>query len=256
MSVVESSLEGRVALVTGASRKLGAEIAVALGRRRARVAVNYNASAAAAGEVVRAVKDAGGQAVAIQGDVADLNAIDRLVDHTLNAFGALDILVNNAGPYTDIPLASLPPAEWDGIMNTNLRAAYYAAQLAFRSMEARGWGRIVSISAGSAFVRNHSIYGLAKSALLALTESLALEFAPHVTVNAIAPGLIEDPALPEELKAAVREDTPLHLLVTNPQVAEMVCLLCSPAFDLVTGQVIVMDGGQTLPRGMTFENPE
>ena len=139
-------------------------------------------------------------------------------------------------------------------MNTNLKAAYYASQLAFRFMKTQGWGRVVSISAGSAFVRNHSVYGLAKNALLVLTEALALDFAPHVTVNAVAPGLIDDPSVPEGTKDAAKQDTPLRRLVTYPQVADMVCLLCSPAFDTVTGQVIVMDGGQTIPRGMTHEN--
>jgi NAD(P)-dependent dehydrogenase (short-subunit alcohol dehydrogenase family) len=123
-------------------------------------------------------------------------------------------------------------------------------------MKAQGWGRVVSISAGSAFVRNHSVYGLAKSALLALTGSLALEFAPQVTVNAVAPGLIDDPEVPAWLKEAVEKDTPLHRLVTYQEVADMVCLLCTPEFDTVTGQVILMDGGQTIPRGMTFDNIE
>ncbi len=141
-------------------------------------------------------------------------------------------------------------------MDTNLKAAYYASQLAFQSMQVRGWGRVVSVSAGSAFVRNHSVYGLAKSALLTLTESLALEFAPQVTVNAVAPGLIDDPDVPVEIREIARRDTPLHRLVTYQEVADMVCLLCSPAFDAVTGQVILMDGGQTIPRGLIFENNE
>lgn len=256
MSSLETSLDRRVALVTGASRKLGAAIATALGYQGARLVVNYNTSITAAEDLVQTLRDEGGEAIAIQGDVSGPQAIARLVDQTLEAYGALDILVNNAGPYTDAPLASLPPDQWDWIMDTNLKAAYYASQLAFRHMRAQGWGRVVSISAGSAFVRNHSVYGLAKSALLALTESLALEFAPHVTVNAVAPGLIDDPDVPTEVKEAAMRDTPLHRLVTYQEVADMVCLLCSPTFDPVTGQVIRMDGGQTIPRGMTFENFE
>jgi NAD(P)-dependent dehydrogenase (short-subunit alcohol dehydrogenase family) len=256
MSPPHDSLARRVALITGASRKLGAAIATAFSYRGARVVVNYNTSASEAEALVRSLKAEGGEAVAIQGDVSDPQAIAGLVEGALGAFGALDILVNNAGPYTDTSLASLPPEDWDWIIDTNLKAAYYASQLAFRSMEARGWGRIVSISAGSAFVRNHSVYGLAKSALLALTESLALDFAPQVTVNAVAPGLIDDPSVPEPLKKAVRQDTPLKRIVTYQQVADMVCLICSPSFDTVTGQVIVMDGGQTIPRGMTFEDLE
>lgn len=246
------SLDQRVALVTGASRKLGATIATELVRQGARVVVNYHSSATEANALTQALRGEGGEAVAIQGDVSDANSIAGLIDKTLDTFGTLDILVNNVGPYTDIPLATLPLDEWDWIMNTNLRAAYYASQLAFQSMKTQGWGRILSISATSAFVRNHSVYGLAKNAVLTLTESLALDFAPQVTVNAVAPGLIDDPTVPTKIKDTVLQDTPLHQLVTYQQVAEMVCLLCSPAFDMVTGQVIIMDGGQAIPRGITF----
>jgi NAD(P)-dependent dehydrogenase (short-subunit alcohol dehydrogenase family) len=250
------SLDYRVALVTGASRKLGAIIATALVRQGAQVVVNYNTSAAEADALIQAMRGEGGDAVAIQGDVSDANSIARLIDKTLDMYGTLDILVNNAGPYIDTPFARLPPSEWDWILNTNLKAAYYTSQLAFQSMKTKGWGRIVSISATSALVRNHSVYGLAKNALLTLTESLALDFAPQVTVNAVAPGLIDDPTVPTEIKNTVIRDTPLHLLVTYQQVADMVCLLCSPAFDIVTGQVIVMDGGQAIPRGITFDSDE
>lgn len=246
------SLDHRVALVTGASRKLGATIATALVHQGARVVVNYNTSAAEADALIQALRSEGGDAIAIQGDVSDPNSIAKLIDKTLDTFGTLDILVNNAGPYTDTPLASLPLDEWDWIMNTNLKATYYASQLAFQSMKIQGWGRIVSISATSAFVRNHSVYGLAKNAILTLTESLALDFAPQVAVNAVAPGLIDDPTVPTEIKDTVLQDTPLRQLVTYQQVADMVCLLCTPAFDILTGQVIVMDGGQAIPRGMTF----
>jgi NAD(P)-dependent dehydrogenase (short-subunit alcohol dehydrogenase family) len=253
---LNASLDHRVALVTGASRKLGAAIVTELVCHGARVVVNYNTSSSAADALVQALRGAGGEAVAIQGDVSDTNSITRLIDKSRDTFGTLDILVNNAGPYTDIPLANLPLDDWDWIMNTNLKAVYYASQLAFRAMKTQGWGRIVSISATSAFVRNHSVYGLAKNALLSLTEALALDFAPQVTVNAVAPGLIDEPTVPVGISDAVRQDTPLHQLVTYQQVAEMVCLLCSPAFDIVTGQVIVMDGGQAIPRGATFADNE
>jgi NAD(P)-dependent dehydrogenase (short-subunit alcohol dehydrogenase family) len=252
MFAPHASLDHRVALVTGASRKLGSAIASALIHQGIRVAINYNTSASEAHALVEAAASKGVDAVAIQGDLSDTASITRLVDKTLETFGTLDILVNNFGPYTDVPFSSLRPEDWDWIMNTNLKAAYYASQLAIPSMKSHGWGRIVSISAGSAFVRNHSVYGLAKNALLVLTESLALDFAPQVTVNSIAPGLIEDPTVPAEIMEAVRQDTPLRRLVTYQEVANMVCLLCSPAFDTVTGQVILMDGGQVIPRGMTF----
>ena len=252
----DTSLDRRVALVTGASRKLGATIAAELSLRGARVVVNYNTSTVAAEDLASKLRNEGGEAIAIQADVSDPHAVTRLIDQTLENYGALQILVNNAGPYTDVPFAKLSPDQWDWIINTNIKAAYYASQLAFRSMSVQGWGRVVSISAGSAFVRNHAVFGLAKNALLTLTESLALEFAPQVTVNAVAPGLIDDPQVPAGISMNVQQDTPLRRLVTYQEVADMVCLLCSPAFDAVTGQVIVMDGGQTISRGMIFDDQE
>jgi NAD(P)-dependent dehydrogenase (short-subunit alcohol dehydrogenase family) len=247
---MSSELAGRAALVTGGSRRLGAEIVRALARQGVGVAVNYRDSGEAARALAQAVQGEGGQAEAFYGDVADEASLHQLVQTAHDRFGRLDILVHNAGPYVDAPLARLAAEQWDVIFDTNVKAAFLAAQHAFPLMQANGWGRIVNISAGSAFVRNHSVYGLAKNALQTLTEALALEFGPDVTVNAIAPGLMDDPEVEAEVRQAMREDTPLRRLATLPAVANMVCLLCSSAFDTVTGQVIVMDGGQTLPRGM------
>lgn len=115
-------------------------------------------------------------------------------------------------------------------------------------MKGKGWGRIINISAGSAFMRDHTVYGLAKNALNTLTEALALELAPEVTVNAIAPGMIDDPDVDEKMREASRKTTPTHRLVTYEEIARMVALLCSPDFANITGQVIHMDGGQSIPR--------
>jgi NAD(P)-dependent dehydrogenase (short-subunit alcohol dehydrogenase family) len=219
-----------------------------LAQAGAQVAINYKESAEAARALAQAVQNEGGQAEAFYGDAGDLDSLRGLLEAARQRFGGLDILVNNVGPYSDAPFAKLAPEAWDWIVNTNVKAAYLAAQAVYPAMQAQGWGRIVNISANSAFVRNHSIYGLAKNALITLTEALALEFSPHVTVNAIAPGLIDDEEVPEPVKQVMLAGTPLQRLVTAPEVAHMVCLLCSPAFDMVTGQAIVMDGGQTLPR--------
>jgi NAD(P)-dependent dehydrogenase (short-subunit alcohol dehydrogenase family) len=220
----------------------------ALAQAGAQVAIDYKESAEAARALAEAVQNEGGQAEAFFGDAGDLDSLRGLLEAAGQRFSGLDILVNNVGPYTDAPFVKLAPEAWDWIVNTNVKAAYLAAQAVYPAMQARGWGRIVNISANSAFVRNHSVYGLAKNALLALTEALALEFSPHVTVNAIAPGLIDDAEVPEADKQMMLAGTPLRRLVTAPEVAHMVCLLCSPAFDSVTGQTIVMDGGQTIPR--------
>jgi NAD(P)-dependent dehydrogenase (short-subunit alcohol dehydrogenase family) len=138
-------------------------------------------------------------------------------------------------------------------MNANLRAAYLCAQQVAPGMNARGWGRIMNISAGSAFLRNHSVYGLAKAAIIFLTEALAIELAPGVTVNAIAPGQIAESAPdiseydPTFVERAIRI-TPTGRLVSRADVARMMVALCAPAFDMVTGLTLPLDGGARLPR--------
>lgn len=242
-------LRNKVALVTGSSSGAGAEIARELGRRGAAIAVHCRASAAAAEEVATHIR-ANGAAAAFQADLADIANCARLVAEVEATLGPIDILVNNAGPYVDAPFRALSPHDWDTIMNVNLRAAYLLAQRVSLSMKGRGWGRIVNISATSALVRGHSVYGLAKAGLIHLTESLALELAPEVTVNTIAPGQIASPRtdLMPNYKAAVIADTPLARLVTEPEVAQFVAEMCGPLFASVTGHTIVIDGGRSLPR--------
>ena len=160
------------------------------------------------------------------------------------------MLVNNAGPFADAPFRTLAPSTWDQVMGANLRAPWLLAQKVAPGMERLGRGRIVNLGATSGFVRTHSVYGLAKAALLHLTESLALEFAPTITVNAVVPSQIASArtdTMPAYKKAAI-EGTPLGRLVTEEEIGRMVALLCSPDFDFVTGRSIVLDGGRTLPR--------
>lgn len=214
------------------------------------MAINYFQSPEEADILVRTITSDGGNAAAIQADMAEPSAISRLVEETVRIHGGLDILVNNVGQYTEEGLIRLPVEKWDWVMNTNLRSSFLAAQAIFPYQQAAGWGRIVNIAAGSAFVRNHSAYGLAKQAVCTLTEVLALELAPTVTVNAVAPGLVDDPDVPGGIKDSFQKDTPLRRLVTYQQVADLTALFCSPAFDMVTGQVIAMDGGQTIPRAL------
>ncbi|MGH8248173.1 MAG: SDR family NAD(P)-dependent oxidoreductase, partial [Gammaproteobacteria bacterium] len=145
----------------------------------------------------------------------------------------------------------LPEAQWDWILNTNVKAVYLLVQKLAPGMIERGWGRVINISAASAFIRSHSIYGLSKAALIYLTEALAVELAPHVTVNAIAPGQIEDSELIDEIdpnyKRILREAAPLKRLVTRQEIADMTVLLCAGPFASVTGQTLRMDAGWTVP---------
>jgi NAD(P)-dependent dehydrogenase (short-subunit alcohol dehydrogenase family) len=246
-------LAGKVALVTGSSRSLGASIALALAESGAQMAVHYNRSPDRAQAVVDEIARSGGTAELFGADAADAQAMTGLADRVLGRFGRVDVLVNNVGPYSDLPFSSLQVETWDAVFDTNVRAAYLLAQRLGPGMRAAGWGRIVNITAVSALVRVHSIYGLSKAALIHLTEALALELAPEVTVNAIAPGQIEESEeidlLDPTYKVRVRETTPTRRLVTRAEIAEAVRLLCSDRLPSLTGQTLVLDGGWSLPVG-------
>jgi NAD(P)-dependent dehydrogenase (short-subunit alcohol dehydrogenase family) len=242
-------LQGKTALVTGASRTLGVEIARALAGHGVNVGVHYHQSERAADQLCNELHVVGVNAVAFQ---ADLNVPDpaiHLIDRAWEALGPLDILVNNYGPYVDTPFLDLPLGDFEHILNGNLRATFVLCQRAGKRMQARRTGCIVNIAATDAAYRNCSVYGLAKAGITYLTEALALELAPNVRINAVAPDLIADnedmsPALVESAVA----DTPLARLVTREEIARMVCLICTGPFGIVTGQTVVMDGGHSLPR--------
>ena len=180
-----------------------------------------------------------------------LNAldIDRLATAVVAQLGPIDVLVNNVGPYVDTPFLDLPLADFDDVMAGNVRAPFLLSQRVGRSMRERGSGRIINIAATDYRHRSHAVYGLAKSGVVYLTEALALELAPSTPVLAIAPDLIADneDMAPDFVARAVAA-TPMGRLVTRAEVAEMVSLLCTPLFDMLTGQTLVMDGGRSLPR--------
>ena len=242
-------LMGKVALVTGASSGAGVDIARALARCGARVAVHYRHSGAGADAVAEAIRAAGGEAATVQADLAVSGDVRRLVAEVDARLGPVSVLVNNAGPFADTTFRTLTERDWDYVMTTNLKAVFLASQLVLPGMEGLGWGRIVNLGATSALVRSHSVYGLAKAALLHLAESMAVDFAPHVTVNAVVPSQIASARTDRmpAYKAAAIAATPLGRLVTQPEIARMVALVCSPAFDFVTGRAIVLDGGRSIP---------
>ena len=249
MSDDAGRLAGAVALVTGSSSGAGAAIARELARAGARVAVHHRRSPQAAEAVAADIRHAGGEAHVFRADVAAAADVRRLVDEVSATLGPIGVLVNNAGPFDGTPFRALSEAAWDYIVDTNLKAVLVATQAVTPGMEGRGWGRIVNLGATSGFVRSHSVYGLAKAALLHLTESLALELAPAITVNAVVPSQIASARTDTmaTYKMAAIAGTPLGRLVTEHEIARMVRLVCSPAFDFVTGRAIVMDGGRSLP---------
>jgi NAD(P)-dependent dehydrogenase (short-subunit alcohol dehydrogenase family) len=248
-------LAGRTALVTGSSRNLGAVIAERLAARGATVAVTYRQSEAEARELAARLGTATGRRhVAVAGDLADAGQVRRLVGAAAEELGGrIDVLVHNAGPFSMTPFVELDEAEWDEIWNVNVRAAHVATKIVAPAMRESGWGRIVLLSAGSAYLRNHSIYGLAKQAVSFLAEELALELGPQITVNAVAPGQIAESAEdiaehdPSFVERAIRA-TPAARLVTRAEVGELVARLCGPEFDMVTGATLPVDGGWRLQR--------
>ena len=187
------TLEGRAALVTGGSRGIGRAIALQLGAAGACVAVNYRQDQAAANEVVDRIAEGGGRAIALQGDVADPAAPDALVKSTMEAFGKIDVLVNNAGIIRDGLLVRMSDADWDDVVQTNLRGAFLCTRTALRPMLRQRWGRIVNITSVSGIMGNagQANYSAAKAGLIGLTKATAREAAGrNVTVNAVAPGFV------------------------------------------------------------------
>ena len=242
-------LAGKTCLITGASRGLGVAIARRLAQAGARVAIHYRQAAGAAEALCEELTAAGTVACAFQADLLNALDIDRLATAVVAQLGPIDVLVNNVGPYVDTPFLDLPLADFDDVMAGNVRAPFLLSQRVGRSMRVRGSGRIINIAATDYRHRSHAVYGLAKSGVVYLTEALALELAPSTPVLAIAPDLIADneDMAPDFVARAVAA-TPMGRLVTRAEVAEMVSLLCTPLFDMLTGQTLVMDGGRSLPR--------
>jgi NAD(P)-dependent dehydrogenase (short-subunit alcohol dehydrogenase family) len=243
---------GQVALVTGASRGIGHDIVLALSAAGARVA----ACARALGDVeavVAEARDGGGDATGLGIDLTDRGSIDRAVEETVERFGRLDVLVNNAGLGTNHDALDATEEEWDELFAVNVRGLFFACQSAGRQMVEQRHGRIVNMAsqAGLVGIPRHAAYSASKGAVIALTRVLALEWAPFgVTVNAIAPTFIRTPGTAERLDrpeflADVVERIPVGRVGTTTDVAGAVLYLASPAASLVTGTVLVVDGGWT-----------
>lgn len=245
----QHDLRGHTALVTASSRNLGASIVAALAARGADVVVTYQRSRDLAEALIADLP--AGRHVCVPGDLSHTDGIIAMVDAAVDAApGTIDIVVNNSGPFSMVPFVELEPAEWDRIWTANVKAAYLTAKMLLPGMGS--WGRIVNVSAGSAYLRNHSIYTLAKDALITFTEALATEVGPAVTVNCVAPGQIAESADdmaefdPTFVERSI-EAAPLARLVTRAEVAAIIAELCGPRFDIVTGVTIPIDGGGHLP---------
>ena len=243
------SLEGKVAVVTGASRGIGRAIAIELARRGAKTVVNYNRSADAAAEVVSAIEDEGGQAKAVQADVSLFDQAQALVTATLDAYDRLDILVNNAGITRDQVLLMMKEEDWDKVIQVDLKSLFNTCKPAVRKMVRQRWGRIVNITSvvGIAGQGGQTNYAAAKAGVIGFTKSLAKELgARKVTVNAVAPGLIPTDLtadLPDEYRDKALEMTPLQRVGEAEEIAYAVAFLASDEAAFITGAVLPVDGG-------------
>ncbi|HEV3407624.1 MAG TPA: 3-oxoacyl-[acyl-carrier-protein] reductase [Gaiellaceae bacterium] len=238
------SLDGKVALVTGASRGIGAAIARELARAGARVAVNYRSGREAAEEIAGGI---GG--VVVQGDVADAEQAQAMVERAESELGDLDILVNNAGVTRDTLLARMSDDDWDTVLETNLGGVFHTSRAVARKMLRRRAGSIVNLTSVVGLRGNpgQANYVAAKAGVIGFTKALARELGGRgVRVNAVAPGYIETEltaVLSEPVRAAILANTPLGKLGRPEDVAGAVRFLCSDEAAFVTGEVLLVDGG-------------
>ncbi len=241
-------LRGRVALVTGAGRRVGRALAVALGGRGMRVAVHYRGSAAGADETCALVAAAGGEAHPFAADLAEPDAPAALVAAAAAHFGALDVLVNSAAVMERTPVGEVTPAQWDAMFAVNLRAPFFAAQAAAAAMGERG-GAIVNLADLAAFETwpAYVPHGVSKAGVVQMTRALARALAPRVRVNAVAPGVVLLPeGWDERASERLRSTTPLARHGTPDDVAGAMLYLLEA--DFVTGETILVDGGRHVRR--------
>ena len=248
-----AELEGKVSLVTGASRGIGKAIALKLASLGSKVAVNYVAIEASnkvdADNVVESIIHLGKEAIAVEADIRNSEAVKAMAEQVTDKWSKIDILVNNAGINRDTLLLRMSDDAWDDVINTNLRGAYLCTKFTLRSMMRQEWGRIISISSvvGIAGNAGQSNYAASKGGIIAFTKSVAREMASRkITVNAVAPGFIVTEMtdkLPAERKEAMLAMIPLQRFGQPEDVAELVAFLASERAGYITGQVITIDGG-------------
>ncbi|HSB89702.1 MAG TPA: 3-oxoacyl-[acyl-carrier-protein] reductase [Anaerolineales bacterium] len=244
--------DGKVALVTGASRGIGRAIALELARRGARLVVNYQSSAPAAEAVVAEIQSAGGTAVARQADVGQTAQADALVKFAIETYGDLHILVNNAGITRDGLILTMSEADWDSVLQTNLKSTFNCSKPAVRHMIRKRYGRIVNITSVAGQIGNpgQTNYSASKAGQIGFTKSLAREVASrNVTVNAIAAGYIETEiwsSVPEAAREAMLAMIPLGRRGAPQDIAQAAAFLASDEAAYITGHVLAVDGGMAM----------
>lgn len=242
-------LTGKIALVTGASRGIGRAIAIRLASDGAKVAINFAGNLAKAQEVKSIIEANGGEAMLMQCDVADFNAVEQMIKQITDNWKSIDILVNNAGITRDGLLMRMKPDDFDAVINTNLKGVFNCTKLISKLMIKQRSGKIINMSSivgleGNAGQTN---YAAAKAGIIGFTKSAARELAPRgITVNAIAPGFIDTDmtsAMTDEAKQATAARIPLGRIGRTEDIANAVAFLVSDQANYITGQVLAVDGG-------------
>lgn len=245
-------LSGKVALVTGASRGIGREIALTLAGYGAAVIVNYNGSREKAEQVVEEIVKQGGQAEAVQCSVADHAACGTMITELLAKYGHIDILVNNAGITRDNLMIKMSEEDFDAVIDTNLKGTFNTMKHMYRPFLKQKAGRIINLSSVSGILGNagQANYSASKAGVIGLTKSMARELASrNITVNAVAPGFIDTDmtqAMSDAAKEATLAQIPLKRVGQPKDIAECVAFLASDKAGYITGQVISVDGGMAI----------
>ncbi|GBG54921.1 beta-ketoacyl-ACP reductase [Sporomusaceae bacterium FL31] len=245
-------LDGKVALITGASRGIGRSVAIDLAKAGAKVVINYAGNVAAAQEVEQTIRLAGGEAIIVQGDVANTEAVEAMVNQVMDRFGRIDILVNNAGITRDNLLMRMKEADWDAVMNTNLKGIFNCTKTVSRIMMKQKSGKIINMTSVVGLTGNagQANYAAAKAGVIGFTKSMAKELASRgITVNAVAPGFIATDMtsiLSEQLKTELTTRIPLGRLGSPEDISAAVLFLVSEAANYITGQTLNVDGGMVM----------
>ena len=245
-------LEGKIALVTGASRGIGRQIALTLAKYGADVIINYNGSARKAEEVAEEIRAMGRRAETVQCSVADFEACKEMAEFALKAFGHIDILVNNAGITRDNLLMRISESDFDAVIDTNLKGTFNTIHHFYKTFLKQRSGRIINLSSVTGILGNagQANYAASKAGVIGLTKSVARELAGrNITVNAVAPGFIDTEmtqAMTETAKEAVLSQIPMKRVGQTEDIAETVAFLASDRARYITGQVISVDGGMSM----------
>lgn len=245
-------LNGKIAVITGAGRGIGRAIALQLVENGAKVVVNYRNSITQVEELIQSIKDAGGDAIAVQADISKEDEAKRLIEAAVNHFGRIDILVNNAGITKDNLIMRMSEADFSSVIDINLKGTFFCTKYTASIMLKQRSGKIINISSVVGLTGNigQANYAASKAGVIGLTKATARELASRgITVNAVAPGFIKTDMtdqLPDKVKEASIANIPLKRFGTAKEVAATVCFLASESANYITGQVLQVDGGMLM----------